>query len=103
MGLAHRMSSLVMMAVLIAVGKAEAQVPRERDAGRIREKIDKSVRDEMTRLWYPRAVEREKGGFHQTFGRDWSALPDTNRFLVYQARMVWTAAEFAEFGGVAFE
>ena len=42
-------------------------------------------------------MDREHGGFHQNFARDWSARPDDNKFLVYQARMVWTAAAYAEF------
>ncbi len=29
--------------------------------------------------------------------RDWSLKPDENAFLVYQARMTWTAAEFARY------
>ncbi len=51
----------------------------------------------MTRGWYPRVVERKRGGFHQTFVRDWSRLPDQNSFLVYQARVTWTAAAFARY------
>ena len=47
--------------------------------------------------WYPHAVDREHGGFHQNLARDWSPRPDDNEFLVYQARMTWTAAAFAEF------
>ena len=52
---------------------------------------------ELTRDWYPRAVDRERGGFHQTFARDWSPRPDHDTFLVYQARMTWTAAAFARY------
>ena len=55
------------------------------------------LREELTSHWYPHAVDREHGGFHQNFARDWSAHPDDNRFLVYQARMAWTAAAYAEF------
>ena len=55
------------------------------------------MREELTRHWYPRAVDRERGGFHQDFARDWSPLPEENRFLVYQARMTWTAAAFAAY------
>ena len=47
--------------------------------------------------WYPRAVDDEHGGFHQNFARDWSPRPDDSKFLVYQARMTWTAAAFAVF------
>jgi mannobiose 2-epimerase len=86
---------LAMMTVLGATGKGGAQA----DAARIHQRIDTFLRDEMTRLWYPRAVDRERGGFHQTYARDWSPRPDTNAFLVYQSRMTWTAAAFAEYPG----
>ena len=44
---------------------------------------------------FPRCLDRERGGFHATYARDWSALPDHDRFIVYQARVTWTAAEVA--------
>lgn len=44
---------------------------------------------------FPRCVDRERGGFHAAYARDWSALPDHDRFIVYQARVTWTAAEVA--------
>lgn len=56
-----------------------------------------SLVEELTERWYPAAIDQEVGGFHQNFGRDWTPRPDDNKFLVYQARMVWTAAAFAEF------
>ncbi len=52
---------------------------------------------EITAFWYPRSVDREHGGFHQNFARDWTPRPDDGKFLVYQARMTWTAAAYAEF------
>lgn len=78
-------------------GKAES--PRPPDLAQIRERVDHLLRDELTRLWYPRAVDSDHGGFHQNFGRDWSRQHDDDRFLVYQARMTWTAAAFADFPG----
>jgi mannobiose 2-epimerase len=44
---------------------------------------------------FPRCVDRERGGFHTNYGRDWSPLEDRTRFIVYQARVVWTAATVA--------
>ena len=41
---------------------------------------------------FPAAVDAERGGFHARFARDWTRLPDRHRFVVYQARMTWTAA-----------
>jgi mannobiose 2-epimerase len=63
----------------------------------LRKNVNGLLRDELTKRWYPRALDQDSGGFHQNFARDWSSLPDRDRFLVYQARMIWTAAAFAEY------
>jgi cellobiose epimerase len=44
---------------------------------------------------YPRCVDHEHGGFHATYGRDWTPRPDNGRFIVYQARMAWLPAQLA--------
>jgi mannobiose 2-epimerase len=66
--------------------------PDARELGR---RIDELLRAELVHHWYPHAVNRNRGGFHQTMARDWSLMPDEDIFLVYQARMTWTAAAFA--------
>jgi len=63
----------------------------------LQRKIDQLLRDELTRHWYPHAVDRRRGGFHQTMARDWSLRPDENVFLAFQARMTWAAAAFAQY------
>ena len=69
----------------------------ERMGRRCGSKVDDLVRQELTQHWYPHAVNRDRGGFHQSMARDWSLRPDENAFLVYQARMTWTAAAFARY------
>jgi cellobiose epimerase len=76
---------------------AVAQEDRTGEFPELRRRIDDLLRAELTEHWYPHAIDRQLGGFHQTFARDWSPLPDENRFLVYQARMTWTAAAFAAY------
>lgn len=93
--------ALLMIVAVPNEGKAEPTPPE--DLARIRARIDHLLRDELTRPWYPRAVDQTHGGFHQNFGRDWSPQAEDNRFLVYQARMTWTAAAFAEFPGAPRE
>jgi cellobiose epimerase len=82
--------------LVVGSGAVEPPVPRQ-DPAALRTRIDELLRVELTRDWYPRAVDRERGGFHQTFARDWSPRPDADTFLVYQARMTWTAAAFARY------
>jgi mannobiose 2-epimerase len=83
--------------VFLAGVEAKAGRSDTGQAAPIRERIESLLEDELTRLWYPRALDRAEGGFHQNFARDWSPLPDDNRAVVYQARMTWTAAEYARF------
>jgi mannobiose 2-epimerase len=45
--------------------------------------------------WYPRCLDMEKGGFHEDFAEDWSREPTGSKFVVFQARMTWTAATVA--------
>jgi cellobiose epimerase len=44
---------------------------------------------------FPACVDREHGGFHANYARDWSPLEDRSRFVVYEARVLWTAASVA--------
>jgi mannobiose 2-epimerase len=73
--------------------------PGSPEAARLRTKLNDLLSQELTRHWYPHGVNNRRGGFHQSMTRDWSLRPDENAFLVYQARMTWTAAAFAAFSG----
>jgi mannobiose 2-epimerase len=92
--LSRREPAQLAVAVHAPEGPASKR-PRDQESERLRRKIDALLRTELTGHWYPRAVDQARGGFHQTFARDWSLMPDENVFLVYQARMTWTAAAFA--------
>ncbi|QDV36582.1 AGE family epimerase/isomerase [Tautonia plasticadhaerens] len=87
--------ALILAALVASASRpSSAQEPPSLDESRLADRIDDLLKAEMA-LWYPRAIV-PGGGFHQSFARDWSPTPDSNRFLVYQARMAWTAAAMAE-------
>jgi cellobiose epimerase len=88
--------------VLYAAGLGSEQ-PNRQESEQLRHKIDDLLHQELTRHWYPHAVNRTRGGFHQSLARDWSHRPDENIFLVYQARMTWTAAAFAQYSRSAHD
>src|SRR4051794_20544558 len=88
-------AAVVLALAMAWPASALAQASRAEEAGRLRTRLEGLLRDELTRCWYPRAVDRDRGGFHQEFARDWTARTDANRFLVYQSRMTWTAAAYA--------
>ena len=90
-------AAMALAIALIVPVAASAQGSRGDEARDIRRKVDANLVEELTRRWYPRSLEADGNGFHQTYARDWSPLPDENRSLVYQSRMTWTAAAFARY------
>jgi mannobiose 2-epimerase len=40
-------------------------------------------------------ADADAGGFHSQFDADWKRLPGQGRFVVFQSRLTWTAAEVA--------
>jgi mannobiose 2-epimerase len=71
--------------------------PRTEELSALQTKIDGLLKSELTRHWYPAAIDKTNGGFHENFDRAWNPLPDSGRSLVYQARLTWTAAAFARY------
>lgn len=93
MRIATRRTCLAIVAVLGSFAiPARAEGPATAPTA---ERLRSLLADEMGR-WYPAAVD-DRGGFHQDIARDWSIMPDRERSLVYQSRMTWTAAAYAEF------
>src|SRR5947208_15693732 len=91
------MKTLLRSALFVAVigpTPSFAQGIGAAEARDFRARIEANLVDELTRLWYPRSLDPD-GAFHQTYARDWTAIRHEKRFLVYQSRMIWTAAAFA--------
>ena len=86
--------ALIALTLMLSSG-AQADGPRPGESAALRAKIRAQVDRELTEHWYPAALDREHGGFHENFARDWSPRPDADKFSVYQARMTWTAATYA--------
>lgn len=74
-------------------GEAESAAARRALADTIRT----SLREDVFAPWYPRAVDREYGGFLSNFAYEWEALPVQDKMIVTQARHVWTTARAAAF------
>ncbi len=49
----------------------------------------------LLELWYPKAIDKEMGGFYSAFTYDWQLGENQNKMIVTQARHVWTNAKAA--------
>ena len=59
------------------------------------EQTQDNLQRQILQKWFPAAVNRERGGFDQNFAADWTKLPGSERSIVYQSRLTWTAAQAA--------
>ncbi|CAN5486851.1 cellobiose 2-epimerase [soil metagenome] len=68
------------------------------DSSGVGSQVNAELRRELA-AWYPGAVDEDHGdgtgGFHSQFDADWNRLPGQGRFVVFQSRLTWTAAEVA--------
>ncbi len=59
--------------------------------------IEASFERDLVDAWYPRSIDKEFGGFVTGFAGDWEPTEETGKFLVGQARHVWTLSRLAGF------
>jgi mannobiose 2-epimerase len=57
--------------------------------------VETNLQTQVLAKWFPAAVDRAGGGFHQNFREDWTRDPRNDRSLVYQSRLTWVAARAA--------
>jgi mannobiose 2-epimerase len=67
--------------------------PEERR--KLADELDAYLWKHVLKPRFPQCIDKEHGGFHVNYGRDWSPGEDRGRFIVYEARVVWTAATVA--------
>jgi len=96
------MPRLPLPLTLVSLLAAAAISPAQPPAAPTAEARQKLAADMDAYLWkhvlaprFPRCVDTEHGGFHTNYARDWSPREDRLRFIVYEARVTWTAATVA--------
>jgi len=68
-------------------------MPTREDYLKLAAEMESVLRRDLLDVFFPRAVDTEHGGFHSNFTRDWKRAPSEGKFSVFQARLVWVAAQ----------
>ena len=70
--------------------------PRAETYRRLAAEVEQHLKQGVLDKWFPRCVDKEHGGFRPNFREDWSPGKNNDKFLVFQARQTWVAAEVAK-------
>src|SRR5215211_6560205 len=105
-----RRSALLLIALVAcaAPSRSVANAPSSPEAGArsealtrarrlaLADTIRQSLHDELLAAWYPRAIDREQGGFLSQWEFDWKPSGPQDKMIVTQARHVWTTARASQ-------
>ena len=82
----------VLIALLIVLPtRAQLSAP-----GAFADTLRRSLATDLLTHWYPRAVDSVHGGYLSDFAPDWTPAGPQDKFIVTQARHVWTTARLHE-------
>jgi len=63
----------------------------------LRQHLEEILNDHTLNPWYPKVIDTNNGGYYSNFAFDWSKEDQQNKFIVTQARHVWTLSKAYEF------
>jgi cellobiose epimerase len=86
--------SLFLLAALCpAQPTSPAPAPDRATYLRLATEVDNALHNDVLGVWFPRSVDKDKGGFHSHFTHDWQWAPSDGKFSVFQGRMTWVASQ----------
>ena len=68
----------------------------DREASELLESIERSLEQDIVKVWYPKAVDFEQGGFLTNLDWQWEILDEQEKGIVTQARHVWTTVQLSK-------
>jgi mannobiose 2-epimerase len=91
-------SLLVTVGALIVMAIFPASNPQgtisEQQYRRIKAEVEANLQKHVLSQWFPRAIDKVNGGFHEGFDEQWKQIGSpTQRSIVYQSRLTWTASQ----------
>src|SRR6266568_4992727 len=87
-------ASLLFFAGLCSAQQPSPAAAPDRDTYlRLATEVEYALHNDVLGVWFPRSVDKQKGGFHSHFARDWQWAPSDGKFSVFQGRMTWVASQ----------
>jgi cellobiose epimerase len=90
----NTLTSVAFMILLLSAACVAGAVPERADYLRLVSEAEANLRKHVLAPWYPRAVDKQRGGFIQDYDERWNQTGSgRERSVVYQSRLTWTAAQ----------
>jgi mannobiose 2-epimerase len=84
---------LLCLSLVSILASAQSPQPNRATYLQLATQVDNALHQDVLNLWFPRSIDRVRGGFHSHYGADWQTLPSDGKFSVFQGRMTWVASQ----------
>jgi len=92
---AYRSLAAVLILLALTHPCTAADPPTRDDYRQLADEIHRHFDANVLRPFFPRSIDRRHGGFFANYSPDWTPAKSQDRFLVFQSRMTWVAAQVA--------
>jgi cellobiose epimerase len=90
----HLVISVLLFSSLSVAQQPSSPIQPSRDTYlKLASEVEHALHTDVLDVWFPRAVDQAKGGFHSHFTREWKWAPSDGKFSVFQGRMTWVASQ----------
>ena len=93
LALAAMCSDLQSQQTQVSANETTTIPPSRENYLKLAEEMETTLRRDVLKVWFPAAVDKELGGFHSNFTRNWQRSTSEGKFSVFQGRMVWVASQ----------
>ncbi len=62
----------------------------------MKDRLEQILNTHDLELWYPKVIDQQNGGYYSNFSYDWTKETTQHKFIVTQARHVWTLSKALE-------
>lgn len=69
----------------------------EKEEISVKSQFEQILNNHTLKLWYPTVIDHTNGGYYSNYSFDWKKAENQNKFIVTQARHVWTLSKAYEF------
>ena len=91
------MKAIYLPILLLSFTVIACNKPEKQQEESIKSQLEQILNDHTLNLWYPKVIDRNNGGFYSNYAFDWTKKSNQDKFIVTQARHVWTLSKAFEF------
>ncbi len=91
----NNLSSFLLISVVAGILACQPATSEQAETDKIADEIEQSLKNNLLDTWYPKAIDKEYGGYYSNFTSDFQVKEQQVKMIVTQSRHLWSNAKAA--------